>query len=117
MLRAQVEQRLLREGGIGADNVGVEADRAVVRLPGSVATLLTRHRALGLADTVAGVRGVVSLISLNVIRRPDMDIVHDVQASISDDPALNGTAIEVYSIDGAATLGGSVSSQAQSRLV
>jgi len=115
-LSESIKARLLRYGGVGAGQVNIAVKAQIATLSGTLSTLLTRRRAVALAGAVPGVRGVIDLLSVNSGVRLDSDIATDVRANLVVHPALRQASIEVFSIEGTVTLGGVVSSQAESDL-
>jgi len=115
-LGASIQARLLRYGGVDAAKIEIAVSGGIVTLSGTVTTLLSRSRAVALSQAVAGVRGVIDLISVATDARPDSDIASDVRSSLAVDPALQEANIEAYCIEGTVTLGGVASSQAESHL-
>lgn len=112
-IAADIRHKLLIAGGPSVASIAVEVRKnGIAVLSGTARTLLGQRRAPALAKTVKGVRGIVDLVTLEPVRRPDGDIQTDVQTSLAIDPATAGWLIQVSAIGGTVTLGGTVSSAA-----
>lgn len=111
-----VTRDLLQEENVRLGRVGVTTDHGIVTLSRSVDDLLAKERAVRIAESIRGVRGVLDEITVAPVSRPDEDIRKDVLAALMQDPATDSYQVAV-SVQGAvATLTGSVGSWAEQQL-
>ena len=115
-ITAAVRHDLLFEENVRVNLVGVTTDKGIVTLSRSVDNLLAKERAVRLAESIRGVRGVIDEITVTPTFRPDEDIRKDVLAALMQDPATDSYQIAV-SVQGAvARLTGTVGSWAEQQL-
>lgn len=105
-----VEQELLEDGEIAAHRIDTVTHEGIVTLEGTVDNLLAKRRAVNLAETIKGVRGVVDRIELNVPDIGDPELRTDVQGALYYDPTTESYELEVEADDGRITLTGTVES-------
>jgi len=67
--------------------VDVSTSQGVVTLSGPVSNLLAKERAVRIAASIRGVRGVIDRISVTPVSRSDADVRKDIQAALRQDPA------------------------------
>jgi osmotically-inducible protein OsmY len=115
-ITAAVSRDLLLEENVRLGRVGVTTDHGIVTLSRSVDNLLAKDRAVRIAESVRGVRGVLDEITVAPDPRPDEDIRRDVLAALLQDPATDSYQVAVSVKGAVATLTGSVGSWAEQRL-
>jgi osmotically-inducible protein OsmY len=115
-ITATVESDLHLAKGVATHGVDVSTSQGIVTMSGSVNNLLARERAVNVAKTIRGVRGVINQITVTPVSRPDEDIRKDVLSALLQDPATESYQVAVSVQNAAATLSGSVGSWAESQL-
>ena len=115
-ITSAVETELLIEKGVPLDLIDASTSQGIVTLSGSVDNLLAKERALKIAESLRGVRGVVDRITVTPVSRPDEDIRKDILAVLLEDPATESYQVAVSVQDAVATLTGSVGSYAEEQL-
>ena len=98
------------------NDVDVSTSQGIVTLSGSVDNLLAKERAVKIAESIRGVRGVIDRITVTPVSRPDEDIRKDILAALQQDPATESYQVAVSVQDAVATLTGSVGSYAEKQL-
>ena len=78
--------------------------------------LLAKERAVRIAESIRGVRGVIDRISVTPVSRSDADIAKDIQAALRQDPATESYRVAASVQDAVAKLTGSVGSRAEKQL-
>ena len=116
-ITSAVEEGLLFEKGVFTDDVDVSTSRGIVMLSGSLNNILAKERAVKIAESIRGVRGVIDRISVAPASRSDADTSKDIQAALRLDPATEAYRVAVSVQSGVATLAGSVGSYAEKQLV
>ena len=111
-----VENTFSYQDAMSPIDVDVSTDHGIVTLSGSVDNLLDKERAVKLAESVRGVRGVVGLLTVQASPRPDADIRKDIEAALLQDPATTSYQVTVEVANGVATLRGKVASYAERQL-
>ena len=104
-----VETALVNEGGAPGHLIDVNTRDGVVTLSGWVDNLLAKERAGKIAESVKGVRAVISRIAITTVR-PDGEVLNDVRAALQADPATDAYGINATVQDGVATLFGAFDS-------
>ena len=104
------------EKGVFPNDVDVSTSQGIVTLSGSVANLLAKERAVKIAESIRGVRGVIDRITVTPVSRPDEDIRKDILTALKQDPATESYQVAVSVQDAVATLSGSVGSYAEKQL-
>lgn len=115
-ITAAVTRDLLLEENVRLGRVGVTTDHGIVTLSRSVDNLLAKDRAVRIAESIRGVRGVLDEITVAPDPRPDEDIRKDVLAALLQDPATDSYQVAVSVKGAVATLTGSVGSWAEQQL-
>jgi osmotically-inducible protein OsmY len=115
-ITSAIETELLIEKGVPLDLIDASTSQGIVTLSGSVDNLLAKERALKIAESIRGVRGVVDRIAVTPVSRPDADIRKDILAVLLEDPATESYQVAVSVQDAVATLTGSVGSYAEKQL-
>lgn len=111
-----VTQELLFDEAVPAHLVDIETNEGIVTLSGSVAHLLAKERAVRLAQTIMGVRGVVDNISVRPVERSDKEIEQDVRTALAMDPAIKSYEVNTNVEDQMIVLEGEVQSWAEKQL-
>jgi len=115
-ITAAVTHDLLFEENVRLNHVDVATNHGIVTLSRSVDNLLAKERAVRIAESIRGVRGVIDVITVTPASRPDEDIRKDVLAALMQDPATDSYQIAV-SVQGAvARLTGTVGSYMEQQL-
>lgn len=117
-IEAAVDDALIRDPGVIADDVDVSARDGIVQLTGEVTNLRASQRATALAETVRGVRGVVNRISVApAVRLGGETLARNVDAALFADPATQTADVTVTAgDDGVVTLSGTAPSWASKTL-
>jgi osmotically-inducible protein OsmY len=111
-----VEKELKHEKGVVPDDVDVSTSEGIVTLSGSVDNILAKERAVKIAESIRGVRGVIDQTTVTPVSRSDDDINKDIAAALKQDPATESYQVAVSVQDAVATLTGSVGSYGEKRL-
>jgi osmotically-inducible protein OsmY len=109
-ITSAVEDALRYERGVFPNDVDVSTAEGIVTLDGSAENLLTKERAVKIAESIRGVRGVIDRVTVTPVSRSDADILKDVQAALSQDPATESYKVGGSVQSAVATLTGSVGS-------
>jgi len=112
-----VEKNLLTDEAVSSHLIDVFVTDGVVRLSGTVSSLLEKDRAVAVTESVKGVRSVVNEIEIRAVNRTDERIKKDVTEAIAGDPATDTYEIGIKVDDGVVTLSGTVESWAEKLLV
>ena len=88
-ITAAVTHDLLFEENVRLNHVDVATNHGIVTLSRSVDNLLAKERAVRVAESIRGVRGVIDEITVTPASRPDEDIRKDVLAALIQDPATD----------------------------
>jgi len=115
-IASAVEAGLKLEKGVFPNDVDVSTSQGIATLSGSVDNLLAKERAVKIAESIRGVRGVIDRITVTPVSRPDEDIRKDIQTALQQDPATESYQVAVSVQDAVATLTGSVGSYAEKQL-
>ncbi len=105
-----VTTALINDQGVAGADLDVLTQEGIVTLAGSVTNLLAKNRAIALAKTVKGVRGVIDRIKITPIEKTDKEIQTDVVNALLWDPATEAYDISTTVNDGIVTLTGQVES-------
>lgn len=111
-----VEDELLYDQAVSPHKIDVAVHEGVVTLSGQVDNVLANERAVGLAETVKGVRAIVD--EIEVVPSParsDRAIAADVEQALLADPTTESYEVDVAVDDGVVTLTGSVGSWQEKR--
>jgi osmotically-inducible protein OsmY len=111
-----VKRNLNVDHGVLPATIEVKTTQGIVTLSGSVDNLMSKQRALQVAEAVRGVKGVANLITVKPVARPDEDIRKDILMALQHDPATEPYQIGVSVNEGIVALTGSVGSWAESQL-
>ena len=115
-ITAAVEKELRLEKGVSPDLIDVSTSQGIATLSGSAANLLAKERAVRIAESIRGVRGVIDRITVMPVSRPDEDIRKDILTALKQDPATKSYQVAVSIQDAVATLSGSVGSYPEKQL-
>ena len=115
-ITSAVEAGFKLEKGVFPNDVDVSTSQGIVTLSGSVDNLLAKERAVKIAESIRGVRGVIDRITVTPVSRPDEDIRKDILTALQQDPATESYQVAVSVGDAVATLTGSVGSYAEKQL-
>jgi osmotically-inducible protein OsmY len=116
-ITAAVEGGLAFERGVFPSDVDVSTSQGIVTLSGSVNNLLAKERAVKMAESIRGVRGVIDRTAVTPVSRSDADTRKDIQAALRLDPATESYRVAVSVQNAVATLTGSVGSYTEKQLV
>jgi len=111
-----VDQMLLSDSEMVNHMIDVKVNDGIVTLSGTVNQLMAKERAVKIAETIRGVRGVVNTIELKVSSRTDKEISKDVKAALLYDAATSSFNIEPSVKEGVVTLNGAVQSFREKRI-
>jgi osmotically-inducible protein OsmY len=111
---AQVTSAVLtsleRDPGVDAGGLRVHATDGIVELTGKASDILTKKRAVRVAEGVKGVRAVSDRIAVELKERPDDEIKRDVENALLTDAAADSYEIQSKVTSGKVTLNGKVQS-------
>lgn len=96
--------------------IDIESNSGIVTLSGSVNNILAKDRAVKIAQTIKGVRGVIDKITVDAPERQDMSLEKDIVEALIVDPATDSYEILVDADDGIVTLEGNVDSWQEKQL-
>jgi osmotically-inducible protein OsmY len=116
-ITAAVEAGLAFEKGVFPNDVDVSTSLGIVTLSGSLNNLLAKERAVKMAESIRGVRGVIDRTTVTPVSRSDADTHKDIQAALRLDPATESYRVAVSVQNAVATLTGSVGSYTEKQLV
>ncbi|QDU38544.1 periplasmic protein [Maioricimonas rarisocia] len=116
-IAAAVGRRLAGSFGENGGGLSAHADEGVVTLEGTASNLAIARRAVDLAETVRGVRAVVSQVSVSPeSSADDATVVRNIRRAWLFDPATELLKLEASVNAGVARLTGSVGSHAEKHL-
>src|SRR5664279_1254276 len=115
-ITSAVERGLIFEKGVFPSSVDVSTSEGSVTLSGAVGNLLAKERAVKIAESIRGVRGVIDRIAVTPVARTDADIRKDILAALRQDPATASYKVEVSVKNATATLSGRVGSYTEEQL-
>ena len=104
-----VDHRLLTDAALLQSQVTAKTSQGIVTLSGTVEHLVVIERAVKLAQTMRGVRGVVNTIKLDSASVPDAELQKNVLSALHYDAATGSYKIQPTAKDGVVTLSGTVS--------
>lgn len=111
-----VENELLINSTTPSYLIDAETINGIVTLSGTVDNILARDRAVKIARTVKGVRGVVNEINVDVPYRTNSVLERDIQNALLFDPATESYEVKVTATNGNVTLDGKVQSWQEKQL-
>ena len=115
-ITSAVEAGFKHEKGVSPNDVDVSTSQGIVTLSGSGNNLLANERAVKIAESIRGVRGVIDRITVTPVSRPDADIRKDILTALLQDPATESYQVAVAVQDAVATLTGRVGSYTEKQL-
>lgn len=116
-LTQAIKRKILLDHAADMSNIQVNVVNGIAELTGQVNNLVAKERAMRIAETVKGVRGVNNQIEVVVLaQRSDDEIRRDVENALRWDPATGSLAVKVMVDGGKVTLGGNVPSFADKQL-
>jgi osmotically-inducible protein OsmY len=116
-ITSAVNVELTLEKGVFPNAVDVKSSQGIVTLSGPVDNLLAKDRAVKIAESIRGVRGVIDRMTVMAVARPDGDVRRDILTALLQDPATASYQVAVSVQDLVATLSGSVGSYLEQQLV
>lgn len=111
-----VENELMFNATTPAYLIDVTSNTGIVTLEGSVNNILAMDRAVKIARTVKGVRGVVNNIEVDAPYRSNAVLKNDIEQALLNDPATDSYEVSVKVNDGMVTLDGNVDSWQEKQL-
>lgn len=102
---------------VPANEIDVETTQGIVKMEGTVNSLLAKERAEKVAMATRGVKGVVNMIHVNPPQRPDGELEQDILEALTADPATESFDVTVQADNGVITLDGEVQSWQEKQLV
>ncbi len=115
-ITAVVEKGFKQEKGVVPDTVDVSTSQGIVTLSGSLDNLLAKERAVRIAESIRGVRGVIDQTIVTPVSRSDDEISRDITSALKQDPATQSSKVTVSVQDAVATLAGTVGFYGEKRL-
>lgn len=111
-----VSDALFMKHGVPGYVIDIQSSEGIVTLSGKVNNIMAKERAVRVAETVKGVRGVVNQIEVADTGRTDDEIRDDVRAALLVDPATDSWEINAQVDNGEVTLKGEVESWQEKQL-
>jgi len=112
-----VENELLRDDNVFPNTIDVTSKMGIVTLAGTANNLLNRERVASIAECIRGVRGVIDLVTVTPVSRPDEDIRKDIVNALLDDPATESYQLQATVSNAVVILTGSVATYPEKKLV
>ncbi len=116
-IRGAIDRHFRDESLLRSQHVDVAVTQGIATLSGSVGNILAKQRALAVADTIKGVRGVVDRLTVAPVHRTDDQLKSDVTKALRLDVATRLYAIGVAAKEGTVTLSGKADSWQEKNLV
>lgn len=111
-----VTRALIVDPAVEAHRVDVAANHGIVTLSGSVSNLLAHDRAVEIAETIKGVRGVINRIEVQPGQHADEELRDAVVEALRQDPATDAWELQVRVENGTVYLRGKVGSWQEKQL-
>ncbi len=111
-----VSDALFTQHGVPGYVIDIRTNEGIVTLSGAVNNIMAKDRAVRVAETVKGVRGVINQIKVADTGRSDGQIREDVAAALLMDPATESWEIKTQVKDGVVKLTGQVESWQEKEL-
>jgi osmotically-inducible protein OsmY len=105
-----VDDQLMADPAVPADEVDVLTTQGIVTLSGTVDSILAKRRAERVTELVKGVRGIINNIEVVPPLKADSTLENDVARSLHWDPATEAWQLDVKAENGMVTLSGRVDS-------
>jgi osmotically-inducible protein OsmY len=112
-----VENALLHDDGVFPNEVDVTTKQGTVTLTGSVDNLLAKDQVVAIAESLRGVRGVINLVTVTPVSRPDGDIRKDLLSALLQDPATDSYQVQAAISRGVVIVTGMVTAFEEKQLV
>jgi osmotically-inducible protein OsmY len=111
-----VSDALFLKHGVPGYVIDVHSNEGIVTLSGTVNNIMAKERAVRVAETVKGVRGVVDRVQIADTGRSDAEVREDVRSALRVDPATDSWEITADVNSGIVTLKGTVESWQEKQL-
>jgi len=111
-----VDYKLLTDAALLNNQIFATTKDGIVTLAGTADHLIAKERAVKLAQTLRGVRGVVNTITLDIPAVPDAELQSQVQSALRYDAATDSYEIRSEAKDGVVTISGTVQSYYEMQL-
>lgn len=111
-----VQNEIMFNATTPAQLINSESRNGIVTLNGTVGNLLEKDRAVKIAKTVKGVRGVINNIEVDAPKIEDDVLREDVSEVLLNDPATDSYEIGVWADEGTIELTGTVNSWQEKKL-
>jgi osmotically-inducible protein OsmY len=96
--------------------IGVDSEKGIVTLRGSIPAPLARNRAIEIAHVVRGTRAIVDRVDVTPEPRPDYELEFAIAHELTTDPAVQGEPIAIRARSGVIRMSGDVESEAARRV-
>lgn len=103
-----VDYKLLTDAALRNCQIFAKTSHGIVTLAGTANHLIAKERAVQIAQTMRGVRGIVNTIKLDIPSVPDAELETNVLKALHNDSATSGYKIQASAKDGVVTLSGTV---------
>jgi osmotically-inducible protein OsmY len=110
-----IENDFYFDDGVSSHFIDVKSKDGIVTLTGSIDNLLAEERAVAIAQSIKGVRGVIDKMKVKPVSRTDLEIRTDLVTTLAQDPVTESYEIDAKVNQGVVTLKGSVDSWAERR--
>lgn len=111
-----VDYKLLTDAALLNMQIFAKTKDGIVTLAGTADHLIAKERAVKIAQTLRGVRGVVNTITLDIPSVPDGELQKNVQSALRYDAATDCYEIQPAAKDGMVSLIGTVQSYYEKQL-
>jgi len=108
-----VKDAMKHDERIHASQLDVVTRDGIVTLTGHVPTIAAKRYAVKEAEKINGVTAVTDELQVDVEKREDIDIVHDVRQRIEHNATIETKHLHVTCLDGQVTLAGEVADYAE----
>lgn len=109
-IAAAVRSSLKRDPGVQDAEIEIACTDGVVELKGTATDLLTKRRAVRVAERVKGVRAVTDRVVLNIDERPDQELELQVDNALLFNSSADSYEVDAVADQGVVTLTGNVQS-------
>jgi osmotically-inducible protein OsmY len=107
-----IQRHFQDEGVLRSEHVQVAVTQGVAILSGAVSNLMAKEHAVGVTETIRGVRSIVDQVTVAPGARTDEQIASDVRHALQLDIATRSYTIGVTVKDGKVSLSGTASLEA-----
>ena len=111
-----VYEELIVQVSVPAHNIDVNTEDGIVKLSGSTDNILAKEKAEDIALSVREVKGVINLIDVDPVFKPDDSLKIDINNAIILDPAVDIYELDVQVDTGYVKLQGNVDSWQEKKL-